>query len=254
VVVVTSNGAVHTFDAQTGSALWSVNLPEACQPVAWTGVGLLAIPDCTGPAISFRTLNSGEPQGSWTAPGTATPPEPGLCAIGRSDCRLVRVGANAWLLSASAAPELTPVPPLQPGAVLAGNREVYPTPTGIAARRVSDGAPLWTWNGKGQLIAADSVGVYVLTADHTVLGLDPVTGHLSVLGCASSKPGEDWRLGYIHTTDSSYIALERINNTPASSKDSLYYYGPRPIALVELYPPTKLPVWSGKFAACAPQS
>ena len=32
--------------------------------------------------------------------------------------------------------------------------------------------------------------------------------------------------------------------------DQEYYYGPRPVALVELYTPTKLPVWPGKFAAC----
>jgi hypothetical protein len=32
--------------------------------------------------------------------------------------------------------------------------------------------------------------------------------------------------------------------------DRQYFYGPRPVALVELYTPTKLPIWPGKFAAC----
>src|SRR5262249_5803840 len=85
VVVVTSNGAVRAFDAQAGAPLWSVTLPGPCQPLAWTGAGLLVIPDCTGPAVSFRALTSGAPQGGWTAPGTASPPFPRLCAIGRSD-------------------------------------------------------------------------------------------------------------------------------------------------------------------------
>jgi hypothetical protein len=37
-----------------------------------------------------------------------------------------------------------------------------------------------------------------------------------------------------------------------STEDRQYFYGPRPVALVELYTPTKLPVWPGKFAACRP--
>jgi outer membrane protein assembly factor BamB len=254
VVVVTSNGAVRAFDASTGAILWQAVVPGGCQPVAWTGSGLLAIPDCAGPVVRFRAVENGSPRGVWTPSGSNRPPVPALCQLGRSECRLVTVGAAAWLLTAGPNATFTALPSLEKGAVLAGDRVIYPTATGIAVRRLTDGAPLWTWNGKGALIAADSVGVYLLTADHTLLGLSPVTGRLSVLGCASSKADENWRPGHIYTTDSSYIAIERLTGAPPSSKDSVYYYGPRPIALVELYPPTKLPVWSGKFAACAPQS
>ncbi len=252
VVVVTSVGQVHAIDATTGAPLWQADLPGGCQPLAWTGPGLLAVPACTGPAVTFFAVDTGLPRGSWTAPGTTSAAVPLLCQLGRSDCRLATVGRKAWLLTADPKAHLTPVPDLEPGAIVAGDRVIYPTATGIATRRLTDGAPLWTWDGKGTLLAADSVGVYLLEADHTVLGLSPVTGRLSVLGCASSAPGEDWRLGHVHTTDGSYIALERVNDVPASDKDSMYYFGPTPIALVELYPPTKLPVWSGKFAACIP--
>jgi hypothetical protein len=134
--------------------------------------------------------------------------------------------------------------------LVAGVRVILQTATGVAARRLTDGAALWTYLGTGTLIAADTVGVYLLTKDHTVLGLSPVTGRLSVLGCASAQPNENWRIGYIHTTDTAYLALERITKEPATAEDKLYYYGPRPVALVELYPPNKLPVWPGKFAAC----
>ena len=41
-------------------------------------------------------------------------------------------------------------------------------------------------------------------------------------------------------------------NASVRSEDRQYFYGPRPVALVELYTPTKLPVWPGKFAACRP--
>jgi outer membrane protein assembly factor BamB len=251
VVVATSAGAVHAFDATSGAALWQASVAGGCNPLAWTGSGLLALPACAGNTVTFRAVATGAPRGSWSPPSA---PVPSLCQLGRSDCRLVTVGSNTSLLTAAPAATFTPVPRIEPNAVLAGDRVVYPTATGLVARRLTDGAPLWTWTGKGTLLAADSIGVYVMTADRTILGLSPVTGRLSVLGCASARPNEVWTLGHVYTTDDDYIALERLTGAPASSQDSVYYDGPRPIALVELYPPTKLPVWVGKFAACAPQS
>jgi outer membrane protein assembly factor BamB len=250
VVVVTSPGAVHAFDATNGAALWQESVRGGCNPLAWTGSGLLALPACSGTAVTFRAVDSGAPRGTWSPPSPAVP---SLCDLGRSECRLVTVGSDTSLLTATPAATFTRVPRIEPHAVLAGDRVVYPTPTGLVARRLTDGAPLWTWTGKGTLLAADSIGVYVMTADRTILGLSPITGRLSVLGCASARPNEVWYLGHIYTTDDDYIALERLTGAPTSRQDSVYYYGPRPIALVELYPPTKLPVWEGKFAACAPQ-
>jgi outer membrane protein assembly factor BamB len=251
VVVATSAGSVHAFDAATGAALWHTTVAGGCNPLAWTGAGLLAIPDCADPSVSFHDVLTGASRGNWDPPQS---PVPSLCALGRSDCRLVTVGQDSSLLTATPTATLTPVPRIEPHAVLAGDRVVYQTATGVVARRLTDGAPLWTWTGKGTLLAADSVGVYVMTADRTILGLSPVTGRLSVLGCASARPDEIWQLGHVYTTDDDYIALERVTSAAPSSQDSVYYFGPRPIALVELYPPTKLPVWVGKFAACAPPS
>src|SRR5690606_38702527 len=108
------------------------------------------------------------------------------------------------------------------------------------------------WQGRGRLIAADSAGVYLLTEDRTVLELSPATGHLAAVGCAGA-PDEDWTLGHVYPTGTgTYLALERLNRgAPPDADDQAYYFGPRPMALVELYPPTKLPQWPGKFAACA---
>jgi outer membrane protein assembly factor BamB len=250
VAVATSAGSIHAFDATTGTALWQASVPGGCNPLAWTGSGLLAIPACGGTTVTFRAVDTGATRGTWSPPVAAIP---SLCAIGRSECRLVTVGSDTSLLSADPAATFTPVPRIEPNAVLAGDRVVYPISTGLVARRLTDGAPLWTWNGKGRLLAADSVGVYVMTADRTILGLSPVTGRLSVLGCASARRQDVWTLGHIYTTDEDYIALERLSGAPPSSTDSMYYFSPQPVALVELYPPTKLPVWVGKFAACAPQ-
>jgi hypothetical protein len=96
--------------------------------------------------------------------------------------------------------------------------------------------------------------VYLLTEDRTVLGLGPADGRLAVLGCASSKPDERWRTGHVHPTGGAYLAIERITTASPDAGDDQYFYGPRPVALVELYAPTKLPVWPGKFAACNPTS
>ncbi len=249
VVVASGPGGVRAFDAHDGAQLWRRDLPAGCEPRIWTGATLVAVPDCATRAVTLVGVVDGRDRGRWVAPGSA-PAQPTLCALGRSECRLVAVGSKVWLLRADGT--LTSVPALEPGSVLAGDRVVYPTSTGVAARRLTDGVPLWTWNGTGELIAADTVGVYLLTDDRTVLGLSPVTGHLTVLGCATSLPNEGWRVGHVHPTDGSYLALERLTNEAASAPDRRYFYGPRPVALVELYPPTKLPVWPGKFAACNP--
>jgi len=251
VVIATGAGELHAFDAATGGQLWQGQLPVGCLPNPWTAQGLLVVPDCTGTKLAFRSAADGRARGAWTAPGTDVP-TPAECALGRSECRLVTAGTRTWVLAGDGT--LDTVPSLEPGATLVGDRVFYQTRTGVVARRLTDAAPLWTWNGTGQLIAADAAGVYLLTADRTVLGLSPDTGHLSVLGCASSVPNEAWKIGHIHTTNGSYIALERITDASPTAKDPLYFYGPRPVALVELYPPTKLPVWPGKFAACAPQA
>jgi outer membrane protein assembly factor BamB len=251
VVIATGADELHAFDASTGEQLWQGRLPAGCEPSGWTGSGLLVVPDCTGMTLEFRSAADGSERGAWTAKG-ASPPAPGECALGRSECRLITQGTQTWLLGSNA--RLDALPPLEPGAALVGDTVFFQTPTGVAARKMTDGTPLWTWKGTSKLIAADAAGVYLLTEDRTVLGLSPTTGHLTVLGCASSMPNEAWKIGHIHTTNGSYIALERITDASPAAKDSLYFYGPRPVALVELYPPTKLPVWPGKFAACAPQS
>ncbi len=250
ILFVTGPGAVHAFDAATGARLWQRDVRGGCEPAAWTGSHLIVLPDCEGPAVTILAAVDGRERGQWKSPGGAVSPQPALCELHRSECRLATVGDQAWLLGADA--RFTAVPSLESGAVLAGERVIFPTSTGVAARRLAERTPLWTWRGQGTLIAADSAGVYLLTDDRTVLGLSPATGHLSVLGCAASKPSESWRIGYVYPTGAGYLALERITNEPVGAEDQQYFYGPRPIALVELYTPTKLPVWPGKFAACRP--
>jgi outer membrane protein assembly factor BamB len=251
VILVTGPGSMNAYDAATGQGLWRRDLPTACEPDSWTGAGMVVVPDCGKLTVHFYDVVSGEERGSWTSPNPAIPPAPGLCELNRTECRLVLVRFQTWLLGADS--NLTGVPSLEKNAQLAGERVIYQTGTGVAARRLTDVAPLWTWYGRGQLISADSAGVYLLTDDRTVLELSPATGHLVAIGCASSAPNEDWKLGHIYPTGTgTYLALERITKSPVTADDQEYFYGPRPVALVELYTPTKLPVWPGKFAACAP--
>lgn len=251
VVVVTAPRQLIGFDAKTGARLWQRDLVKECEPAAWTGAGLVAVPDCDGPTVTFYDVASGVDRGNWSSPNPENAPTPGLCEHPRTECRVVTVGYKTWLLGVDA--NLTSVPDLERGAQLAGERVIYQTGIGVAARRLTDRDPLWSWQGRGQLISADSAGVYLLTEDRTVLALSPATGHLAAVGCAAA-PNEDWKLGHIYPAGTgTYLALERINKgAAASADDQAYYFGPRPVALVELYPPTKLPQWPGKFAACAP--
>lgn len=264
VLVVTGPGVVQAFDIATGDLLWQRQVGSgatACEPAAWTGAELVAVPACSGGGVTVVSAIDGRERSTWDAPGRTggttvgvqlpkgRPPAPALCELGRSECRLVNMDGRTWLLGPKA--KLTAVPPLEKGARLAGEYVVYPTKDGVAARRLTSRNPLWTWTGEGRLIAADAQGVYLLTPDHVVLGLNPQTGRLALIGCAwlSTENGEGWELGHVYATGIGYLALERINKVPSTAKDSLYYYGPRPVALVALYPPTKLPLWLDKFAA-----
>jgi hypothetical protein len=259
VVVVTGPGSADALDAATGRPLWHRDLPAGCEDSVFTAAGLIAVPSCDGKSISFASAPDGVDRGTWTVPATtgatdglalATKAAPALCELSRFECRLVVVGTAAWMIEPDA--QLVAAPPLEPGAVLSGDRVVYPIPTGVQARPLGAKDPLWTWQGMGHLMAADAVGVYVIAQDRTVFGLDPATGHLLVIGCASSKPNEDWQIGHVYPTGGGYLALERITKAPASAADAQYFFGPRPVALVEMYPPVKVPVWPGKFAACNP--
>jgi outer membrane protein assembly factor BamB len=251
VLIVTAPRQLIGVDADTGERLWQRDLVAACEPAVWTGAGLVAVPACEAPTLTFYDVNTGVSRGTWTSPEPQTAPKPGLCERSRTECRVITVGYETWLLGVDAS--LTAVPDLERGAQLAGERVIYQTGIGVAARRLTDLDPLWSWQGQGRLISADSAGVYLLTEDRTVLALSPATGHLAAVGCAAA-PDEDWTLGHIYPTGTgTYLALERVNKGAApGADDQAYYFGPRPVALVELYPPTKLPQWPGKFAACAP--
>jgi outer membrane protein assembly factor BamB len=249
VVVVTGTDGLHGFDAAAGTELW--RRPLECHVDVWTSGGLVVIPACDTNAFTAVAADSGRVVATRRLPDPDQPPAAALCRLGRSDCPVVTAGGRVWELAADAS--LVEVPPLEPGAVLARDRIlVFPGPSGVTARRLDSLSPLWTWRGKGRLIAADPVGVYLLSEDHTILGLNPQGGGLAVLGCASMEPNEIWVVGHVHPTGEGYIAVERVTGAPASGTDDEYYFGPRPVALVELYAPTKLPVWPGKFAACNP--
>jgi outer membrane protein assembly factor BamB len=248
VLLVTGPRQLTALEVATGKGLWQRELPTGCEPAGWTGAGLVAVPDCGTPTVRFLDAVGGGERASWTSPNPAVPPSPALCELSRSECRLVTVRFQSWLLGADGS--LDAVPSLELNAQLAGERVIYQTGTGVAARRLTDTSPLWTWSGRGRLISADSAGVYLITDDRTVLELSPATGHLVAVGCASSAPNEDWKLGHVYPTGGTYLALERITNVSPRSEDQQYFYGPRPVALVELYTPTKVPLWPGKFAAC----
>jgi hypothetical protein len=250
VLVVSAPRQLIGIDARTGTRLWQRDLIEPCEPAVWTGAGLVAAPACYAAKLTFYDVATGVERGTWTSPDPDVRPAPGLCQANRTECRVVTVNFKTWLLGADAS--LTRVPDLERGAQLAGERVIYQTGIGVAARRITDPEPLWSWQGRGHLISADSTGVYLLTDHRTVLALSPATGHLAAVGCAAAQD-ENWELGHVYPTGTgTYLALERINKgaSPAAD-DQAYYFGPRPIALVELYPLTKLPQWPGKFAACA---
>ncbi|HLT10176.1 MAG TPA: PQQ-binding-like beta-propeller repeat protein [Micromonosporaceae bacterium] len=247
-LIVTNTDLVTAFDAATGEPLWRRVRAGGCEPSVWTGASLVVIPDCPGTTLTFVRARDGAELGLWPSPEPARAPVPQLCELGRTECRLIGVGSSSWLLGPDAT--LVSVPSPERGAHLAGDLVVYPSADGVAARRLRDEDPLWTWSGQGELISADGLGVYLITEDRTVLGLSPATGQLASVGCASSSPNEEWRIGHVQPTGSNYLVLERITSAPPEADDQQYYFGPRPIALVELYPPTKLPVWPGKFAAC----
>jgi hypothetical protein len=245
VVLATASGRITAIAADTGRELWRRDTP-GCEPQLWTGAGLVVQPACAGGGAELLDAATGTPAGA--LPDGA---QPAACAIGRSECRVVRAEGRAWQLVAGGA--LEPMAPIPADALLAGGLELTETPIGVAARSLADGGPLWTYVGPGRLFAADDLGVYLITEDRTVIGLSAVTGVVASVGCASAKPDEEWRMGQTYTTGS-FVALERLTGAPDSAADAQYYFGPRPVALVELYPPAMRPTWSNEWAACLGQT
>jgi outer membrane protein assembly factor BamB len=252
VLVLTGRGSVRGYAAATGARLWQRQVSGGCEPLAWTGARLIELPDCTGPSITFVTASGGRELARWTPPDPKVPARPSHCRLGRSDCPVIESGEQTWLLRAdSSLVELSA--PLPPGALLTGDRLVYNTVSGVVSRPLTGDGPRWKWVGQGVLVGADAVRVYLLTEDHTVIGLDPATGRLQVIGCGAAKPDESWYVGAVYTPgDGDYLAIERLSSPNPTRPDPQYFYGPRPVALVELYPPDELPVYPAKFAACRP--
>lgn len=251
VAVVTSTSAVTGFDVATGATLWQLSADGHCEPAIWTGAGVVVVPDCEGTGVTFVAAHDGVELGKWKSPVPGVAPRPALCELGRNECRLITLGkasGQTWLLESSG--RLTPAPPPAPGAVLAGDRVVFNTANGVAARPLTSTEQLWAWTGQGELISADELGVYLLAEDRSVIVLSPATGHLTSVGCAASKPDENWQIGHAYPAGGNYLAVERVTGASADAGDQEFFYGARPVALVELYPPTKLPVWPGKYAAC----
>jgi PQQ-like domain len=273
VVVAVGGGSMRAFDVATGARLWDRPQPTDC-PV-WTTGALVAVPSCAsgpvaegivargsagqGPSspgaiaqgpVTFVDAATGIARSTWTPPGGG-PVEPSQCTLGRSGCRLLSAGTAAFQLGGDDVPH--PIPALPDEALLAGDLVVYPSAAGVTARPLAGGSPRWTWTGQGRLVTANPAGVYLLTDDLTVLALDPELGSLESVGCAAITVRDKWQLGHVYPADNGeYLAIERLSGTAPASRDQLYYFGARPMALVELYPPSQLPVWPGKFAACRP--
>ncbi len=142
-LIVTGPGAIVALDAASGVGRWDRSLPDECRPEVATGAGLLLLADCDGgPSLTLTDAATGRDLGRWPEPATGAPadhevrPEPALCDVGRSECRLLTAGRAAWQLRTGGT--LTPVPALEPGARIAGDRVIYPVPTGVAARHIDE--------------------------------------------------------------------------------------------------------------------
>ncbi|MGE5830245.1 MAG: PQQ-binding-like beta-propeller repeat protein [Micromonosporaceae bacterium] len=248
VVIAIGSGSMRAFDALTGAGLWDRPQPTDCHP--WTADALVAVPGCADSLVTFIDAASGIERSTWTAPG-GEPVVPSQCALGRSGCRLLIAGPATFRVGGDDRPH--PIPTLPEGALLAGDLVVYPSPAGVTARPLAGGPTRWTWSGQGRLVTANEAGVYLLTGDLTVLALDPARGSLKSVGCAAITVRDQWQLGHVYPAENGeYLAIERLSGAAPTSADKVYYFGLRPMALVELYPPSQLPVWPGKFAACRP--
>jgi hypothetical protein len=262
-VVALGSGSMRAFDVRTGARLWDRPQSTSCRP--WTTATLVAVPTCApGPIVpgtvaeafvaqgpvTFVDGMTGVVRSTWTPPGGG-PVEPIQCMLGRLGCRLLTAGSATFQVGGDDLPH--PVEALPDGALLAGDLVIYPSAAGVTARPLAGGSPRWTWTGQGRLVTANAAAVYLLTDDLTVLALDPELGSLQSVGCAAITAHDHWQLGHVYPADNGeYLAIERLSGAAPTSGDPVYYFGVRPMALVELYPPSQLPVWPGKFAACRP--
>ncbi|MFC7482155.1 PQQ-binding-like beta-propeller repeat protein [Luedemannella flava] len=256
-VVVSAPGAVHAYDARTGAALWATDVAAGCRPGVWSSAGLLAVPPCgNGRTLEFVDPVTGRAVSSWSAPAA---PAPAACASGHTDCAFVVAGTevrqpnpDGTLRTVPAGVAAAVVGAGAPGARLAGDLVVTPAAGVITATSLATGEPAWSVPGAGQFVAANAAGVYVITDDRVVARLDPATGARAAVGCAVGPSDRPWRIGRAYATDDGgFLAVERLTGKPETTGDNGYYWSLRPVALVQLYPPSALPAWSSRYGGCS---
>jgi hypothetical protein len=135
--------------------------------------------------------------------------------------------------------------------MLAGDHLITSAAGVVTGTPLATGEPAWRVPGAGRLLAAGAAGVFLLGDDRTVTRLDPAAGTRSGVGCAIAPKDKPWEPGRAYATaDGEFVAVERLTGKAPTEGDNGYYWSLRPVALVQLYPPTALPAWNPKFGAC----
>jgi outer membrane protein assembly factor BamB len=239
VVLVRGFGELAGYDLTTGRRLWRTGFDGRCSSAGFALAGgwFAAVDTCAAPQVlEIYDTAGGQRIGRWRPPGTGSEmvAVPLGCAVGRSGCAGARIlsrgTGQGWLIDGA---EPVRAPALDaPDTWLAG--DVVVDGAGRAGRSVRTGAPLWTWPGRGEVVAVEPGAVHVLSDARELVTLDAATGaELSRFPLTYPRePADlDWRPGHVYARHR-FVAVERLSPDAVDGvPDGEYYATDLPVLL-----------------------
>jgi outer membrane protein assembly factor BamB len=236
VVFTAGAGTVRAYDPWSGTLRWEH--PKGRCLAGWTGETTYVLPvGCSG-SNSMEVLDAGTGRllNSWSAPATSGDGEitPWACAVGNSECRLLRTRAGGqarhWLLGHDGSITAEPHAGADTAFALDDAYIDYRADRDVTLVDRATGLVRWSEPLSGYVIGADDHGVYVITRQYDLVGLDRESGQITLrLDLRGTEP-RPWTAGHVYIRDR-YVAIERLLGKP-TDPDTRRFYGPTPVLLM----------------------
>ncbi|MCU7727237.1 PQQ-like beta-propeller repeat protein [Actinoplanes sp. KI2] len=220
-VLVTAGGQISAYEASTGARLWTS--ATACDDGFTTAGGQLL---CPSGALDSAT-------GAAAASFPAGPYTPVGCDVASSGCAALRDAAGHGWLTAGATPVRAAALD-RPDATVAAGLVFYPEGNRLRSVDPVTGAARHDYP-VAHVLGVSAGRVVLLTADRTLLAIDPRTG-LTVARYPMANENESltWDPGLWQVTDR-FVAVERLAvDRPDNPDTPGYYFSVNTVLIAEL--------------------
>jgi outer membrane protein assembly factor BamB len=264
VVVVAGGDEVIAYNPWTGKRRWEHTFPEhpGCHDTDWTTeTTYIAKDSCAAPAkLEVFDAATGEKLNTWTPPGASAGPadaanwyvEPMSCALGHSECGLVKASGAKSVLSVEddfagdpgstgsvwridSAGSVTPEKFATGVRTYLWNQYLIQNSADthyvVRAKNRATGETVWTSKQSGlKLVAVGLRGVYAIDGNLNLVVLHPALGVELSRTDLKKLPDERWVPGLVHVAER-FVAVERLTGGSPKESDDRYFLGSTPVVL-----------------------